>query len=115
VQHLMGYLKRNLSSDDKQELLGLIEDYRNELVPLIVPLTLLHLTVICGVMRCPSGWASRCISIRTPMNAPARHFALIPKWGYNRPDGLVQHRRRLMPLPLARSAIRFSRMNRLLA
>jgi len=25
-------------------------------------------------------------------HAPARHFALIPKWGYNRPDGLVQHR-----------------------
>jgi uncharacterized protein YbgA (DUF1722 family) len=41
VQHLMGYLKRDLSSDDKQELLSLIEDYRNELVPLIVPMTLL--------------------------------------------------------------------------
>jgi uncharacterized protein YbgA (DUF1722 family) len=41
VQHLMGYLKRDLSGDDKQELLALIEDYRNELVPLIVPLTLL--------------------------------------------------------------------------
>jgi uncharacterized protein YbgA (DUF1722 family) len=42
LQHLMGYLKTHLSSDDKQELLGLIEDYRNELVPLIVPLTLLQ-------------------------------------------------------------------------
>jgi uncharacterized protein YbgA (DUF1722 family)/uncharacterized protein YbbK (DUF523 family) len=41
LQHLMGYLKRDLSSEDKQELLGLIEEYRNELVPLIVPLTLL--------------------------------------------------------------------------
>jgi uncharacterized protein YbgA (DUF1722 family) len=49
VQHLrstgavpvMGYLKRDLSAEDKQELLGLIEDYRNELLPLIVPLTLL--------------------------------------------------------------------------
>jgi uncharacterized protein YbgA (DUF1722 family) len=41
LQHLMGYLKKDLSGDDKQELLGLIEDYRNELVPLIVPLTLL--------------------------------------------------------------------------
>ena len=41
VQHLMGYLKKELSSEDKQELLGLIEDYRQELVPLIVPLTLL--------------------------------------------------------------------------
>jgi uncharacterized protein YbgA (DUF1722 family) len=41
LQHLMGYLKKGLSSEDKQELLGLIEDYRQELVPLIVPLTLL--------------------------------------------------------------------------
>ena len=41
LQHLMGYLKKDLSSEDKQELLGLIEDYRNELVPMIVPLTLL--------------------------------------------------------------------------
>jgi uncharacterized protein YbgA (DUF1722 family) len=36
---VMGYLKNHLSSDDKQELLGLIEDYRQGLVPLIVPLT----------------------------------------------------------------------------
>jgi uncharacterized protein YbgA (DUF1722 family)/uncharacterized protein YbbK (DUF523 family) len=42
LQHLMGYLKNHLSGADKQELLGLIEDYRNELVPLIVPLTLLQ-------------------------------------------------------------------------
>ena len=41
LQHLMGYLKRDLSAEDKRELLGLIEDYRQELVPLIVPLTLL--------------------------------------------------------------------------
>jgi len=42
LQHLMGYLKDRLSSEDKQELLGLIEDYRQELVPLIVPMTLLQ-------------------------------------------------------------------------
>jgi uncharacterized protein YbgA (DUF1722 family) len=41
LHHLMGYLKNHLSSDDKQELLGLIEDYREGLLPLIVPLTLL--------------------------------------------------------------------------
>ena len=41
LQHLMGYLKNHLSSEDKQEMLGLIEDYRQGLVPLIVPLTLL--------------------------------------------------------------------------
>jgi uncharacterized protein YbgA (DUF1722 family) len=55
LQHLMGYLKNHVSSEDtpqarrpgiagkrsKQELLGLIEDYRQGMVPLIVPLTLL--------------------------------------------------------------------------
>jgi uncharacterized protein YbgA (DUF1722 family) len=48
VQHLMGFLKNRLASEDtpeakgsKQELLGLIEDYRQGLLPLIVPLTLL--------------------------------------------------------------------------
>ena len=45
----MGYLKGDLSAEDKQELLSLIEDYRQGLLPLIVPLTLLkhHLN------RCP--------------------------------------------------------------
>ena len=38
IEHLMGYLKNHLSSEDKQELLGLIEDYRQGLVPLIVSL-----------------------------------------------------------------------------
>jgi uncharacterized protein YbgA (DUF1722 family) len=41
LQHLMGYLKNHLYSEDKQELLGLIEDYRQRLVPLIVLLRLL--------------------------------------------------------------------------
>ncbi len=49
LHHLMGFLKNHLTSEDKQELLGLVEDYRRGLVPLIVPLTLLkhHLN------RCP--------------------------------------------------------------
>ena len=41
LQHLIGFLKDALSSGDKAELLDYIEDYRNGLVPLIVPLTLL--------------------------------------------------------------------------
>ena len=41
LDHLMGFLKRLIDSNAKQELIGLIEDYRRELVPLIVPLTLL--------------------------------------------------------------------------
>jgi uncharacterized protein YbgA (DUF1722 family) len=39
LQHLMGYLKNDLAGEDRQELLGLTEDYRQELVPLVVPLT----------------------------------------------------------------------------
>jgi uncharacterized protein YbgA (DUF1722 family) len=42
LQHLMGFLKSTLSSEDKAELLGLTEDYRQGLLPLIVPLTLLQ-------------------------------------------------------------------------
>jgi uncharacterized protein YbgA (DUF1722 family)/uncharacterized protein YbbK (DUF523 family) len=41
LQHLMGFLKHDLEPADKAELLGLMEDYRRELVPLIVPVTLL--------------------------------------------------------------------------
>jgi hypothetical protein len=37
----MGFLKNHLSGEDEQELLGLIQDYRQGLVPPIVPLTLL--------------------------------------------------------------------------
>jgi len=41
LQHVMGYLKETLAPEDKAELLDYVEDYRNGLVPLIVPLTLL--------------------------------------------------------------------------
>lgn len=42
LQHIMGYFKHDLSTDEKHELLELIEQYRRELVPLIVPITLLN-------------------------------------------------------------------------
>ena len=42
LQHLMGYLKRELDGDDKQELLTLFERYRRNEIPLITPLTLLR-------------------------------------------------------------------------
>jgi uncharacterized protein YbgA (DUF1722 family) len=42
LQHLMGFLKDFLPSEDKAELLRLIDDYQQGLVPLIVPLTLLR-------------------------------------------------------------------------
>lgn len=42
LQHVMGYFKRDISSDEKAELLEVIDTYRRELVPLIVPITLLR-------------------------------------------------------------------------
>ena len=42
LQHLMGYFKKQLSSDEKQELLEVFDQYRQELVPLIVPITLIN-------------------------------------------------------------------------
>ncbi len=42
LHHLMGYVKKALDSADKTELLGVIDDYRRGLVPLVVPLTLLQ-------------------------------------------------------------------------
>ena len=42
LHHLMGYFKRNLSADEKQELLEVIDDYRKEYVPLVVPITLFN-------------------------------------------------------------------------
>ena len=42
MQHLMGYFKKQLAPDEKQELLEIFEQYRHELVPLIVPVTLIN-------------------------------------------------------------------------
>lgn len=42
LQHVLGYFKKQLSSDEKQETLQVIEDYRTLRIPLIVPITLLN-------------------------------------------------------------------------
>jgi uncharacterized protein YbgA (DUF1722 family)/uncharacterized protein YbbK (DUF523 family) len=42
LQHAMGHLKKHLTSDEKEELLELLTAYRDTLVPLIVPVTLLR-------------------------------------------------------------------------
>ena len=41
LQHMFGYFKKQLHDFEKKEMLDLIEKYRRNLVPLIVPLTLL--------------------------------------------------------------------------
>lgn len=40
LQHIMGYLKRNIDSHDKRELGESIERYRQGEIPLVVPITL---------------------------------------------------------------------------
>jgi uncharacterized protein YbgA (DUF1722 family)/uncharacterized protein YbbK (DUF523 family) len=41
LMHMMGYFREELSSDEKKELLEVIENYRREVLPLIVPVTLM--------------------------------------------------------------------------
>lgn len=42
LQHMAGYFKTRLDTDDRRELESTIEDYRRGLIPLIVPITLLR-------------------------------------------------------------------------
>jgi uncharacterized protein YbgA (DUF1722 family)/uncharacterized protein YbbK (DUF523 family) len=42
LQHILGFFKDSLDSNDKRYLLAVIEDYRQGLVPLIVPITLMN-------------------------------------------------------------------------
>jgi uncharacterized protein YbgA (DUF1722 family)/uncharacterized protein YbbK (DUF523 family) len=42
LMHILGYFKKQLSADEKQEVLERIDDYRRARVPLIVPVTLMN-------------------------------------------------------------------------
>lgn len=42
LMHITGYFKKQLSSDEKKELLDVIENYHKGLVPLIVPVVLIN-------------------------------------------------------------------------
>lgn len=42
LMHIMGYFKKQLSADEKQEMLELIANYRSGHLPLIVPVTLMN-------------------------------------------------------------------------
>jgi uncharacterized protein YbgA (DUF1722 family)/uncharacterized protein YbbK (DUF523 family) len=42
LQHMTGYFKEQLSSDEKQELFEVIDFYRKGYIPLIVPVTLIN-------------------------------------------------------------------------
>ncbi|MFP5213333.1 MAG: YbgA family protein [Acidobacteriota bacterium] len=42
LQHMLGYFKKELTTDEKQEMLDIIISYRKGNVPLIVPITLMN-------------------------------------------------------------------------
>lgn len=42
LYHLLGHLKKQLDTEDKHEIITSIEHYRQELIPLVVPITLLR-------------------------------------------------------------------------
>jgi uncharacterized protein YbgA (DUF1722 family) len=42
LQHILGYFKQQLSAAEKQEMIEILERYRSEYVPLIVPVTLMN-------------------------------------------------------------------------
>jgi uncharacterized protein YbgA (DUF1722 family)/uncharacterized protein YbbK (DUF523 family) len=42
LMHLLGYFKKELSADEKQEVLEIVEEYRRGNLPLIVPVTLIN-------------------------------------------------------------------------
>jgi len=42
LMHIMGYFKKQLSGDEKQELLEIIGEFKKQFVPLIVPITLIN-------------------------------------------------------------------------
>ena len=46
LQHMLGYLRDLADAGDRQELAGIIEDYHRELVPLIVPVTMIRHYVV---------------------------------------------------------------------
>jgi uncharacterized protein YbgA (DUF1722 family) len=39
---MLGYFRKNISADEKRELVDLIDQYRWERIPLIVPVTLIN-------------------------------------------------------------------------
>lgn len=42
LSHIMGYFKKQLTADEKQELIEIIENYHKGSIPLIVPVTMLN-------------------------------------------------------------------------
>jgi uncharacterized protein YbgA (DUF1722 family) len=42
LTHVLGHFKKDLSADEKQEMLKLIDQYHKQLIPLIVPVSMIN-------------------------------------------------------------------------
>lgn len=42
LQHCLGYFKNDITADEKEEMLSLIDQFVDENIPLIVPVTLMN-------------------------------------------------------------------------
>lgn len=42
LYHLLGYFKKEITSEEKQEFIKLVEQYKKQMIPFIVPLTMLR-------------------------------------------------------------------------
>ena len=42
LEHMIGYFSKHLSAEERKELAELIADFRRQLIPLVVPLTLVR-------------------------------------------------------------------------
>jgi uncharacterized protein YbgA (DUF1722 family)/uncharacterized protein YbbK (DUF523 family) len=68
LMHLMGYLKKQLSREDKAELLELIHAFRRGRLPLAVPVTLLR----HHFRRYPNAYVANQVYLQPSENPPAR-------------------------------------------
>jgi uncharacterized protein YbgA (DUF1722 family) len=55
LQHMLGYLRKQLDAANRADLVAVIDDYRRGLVPLVVPMRLLQ----HYFRRNPHPWISR--------------------------------------------------------
>jgi hypothetical protein len=71
LQHLMGYLKRDLDAGDKAELAAVIDACRREELPLIMPVTLFPTLPRGSVCRIAPAARDGCIGYFSLLLAPA--------------------------------------------
>jgi len=55
LHHILGYFKNDLTPDEKQEMVDIIDQYRDSIIPLIVPITLLN----HHLMKHPVDWLQK--------------------------------------------------------